>query len=95
MARTGSVASHGSGDFVIAFSTTNRRPHKVDDIRRDTSLLHEDGALMSGFFQAVVESVEEAVINSLFAAETVIGRDGHVAKALPVTDVLRLLQGRC
>lgn len=94
LARTGSVASHGSGDFVIAFSTTNRKPHYPTELVYSASHVQEDGELFTGMFQAVVESVEEAVINSLFAAHTVVGRDGNVAPALPVADILEILRRR-
>ena len=47
---------------------------------------------MGGLLPAVVESVEEAILNSLFRAETVIGRDGHVRHALPVEEVVRLVR---
>jgi D-aminopeptidase len=87
LARTGSVASHGSGDFVIAFSTSNRRPHYPEGPLRETRLLHEDGAILTNLFQAVVESVEEAVVNSLFAAAEMTGRDGHRVPALPIEQV--------
>lgn len=76
LARTGTTIGHGSGDFVIAFSTT-QRASKHPDI--------DEAQAMSGLFLAVVESVEEAVLNSLCAAETVVGRDGHIRHALPVS----------
>lgn len=94
LARTGSVASHGSGDFVIAFSTTNRKPHYPQTMVYSSQLVHESGELLTGMFQAVTESVEEAVINSLFAANTVVGRDGNTARALPVNEVLSMLKWR-
>jgi len=92
LARTGSVASHGSGDFVLAFSTTNRRPHYHSSLDRICNQVHEDGELFTELFLAVTESVEEAVINSLFAAKTVVGRDGNIAQALPTTEILEMLR---
>ena len=94
LARTGSVASHGSGDFVIAFSSTNRKPHDSQGFVCNSTFVHESGELFTGLFQAVAESVEEAVINSLFAADTVVGRDGNIAPALPVNEVLEMLKRR-
>ncbi|MDP3488433.1 MAG: P1 family peptidase, partial [Bacillota bacterium] len=94
LARTGSVASHGSGDFVIAFSTTNRKPHDPQTLSYHGLLVHENSELFTGLFQAVTESVEEAVVNALFAARTVVGRDGNVAQALPVNEVLAMLKWR-
>jgi len=92
LARTGSVASHGSGDFVLAFSTTNRRPHYHSSLDRRCIQVHEDGEFFTELFLAVTESVDEAVINSLFAANTVVGRDGNIAQALPTTEILEMLR---
>ncbi|MDH5282384.1 MAG: P1 family peptidase [Gemmatimonadota bacterium] len=91
LARTGSVASNGSGDYVIAFSThpSVRRPQGAT--RLATTAIGNDA--MTPLFQAVVEATEEAIYNSLFAATTVKSRDGTV-EALPADDVVKLLQAR-
>ncbi len=91
LARCGSVHGHGSGDFVIAFSTAHRLPHDPPSLTAPFTLLVDEGRAMDWLFAAVAESVEEAVLNSLFAAETVTGRDGHVRHALPVDQVVALL----
>ncbi len=78
LGRTGGIASNGSGDYVIAFSTATSPP-----------LL--PNARTSPLFLAAIEATEEAIINSLFAAETMIGRAGHRIEALPVEQVLELL----
>jgi D-aminopeptidase len=52
-----------------------------------------EGAVLEGLFVAVAEAVEEAVLNALCAAETMVGRDGHVAHALPVAEVRALVSG--
>ncbi len=89
MARTGSSGSHGSGDYVISFSTTNR-------IRADaaqtsgTSLVAEDR--LAPLFQAASEATEEAIYNSLLRATTVRGRNGHVAEAIPIEQLRGLLR---
>lgn len=88
LARVGSSAANGSGDFVLAFSTANRVSHRSDYPLRATTLLRDDSPVMNDLFRAAVESVEEAVLNALFTAQTVVGRDGHVAPALPVEKVL-------
>lgn len=93
LARVGSVAHHGSGDFVIAFSTVNRVPHWDEGAMVEVRLLRDDGEAMRLLYQAAVEAVEEAVLNSLFTAVTVVGRDGNTAHALPVERVLRWVQG--
>ncbi len=86
LARTGAFMSNGSGDFVIAFSTENLA---TSEAVLETRLLANDQ--MSPLFLATVESVEEAVYNSLTKATTVRGRDGHVREALPIEALTELL----
>ncbi|MEF8816217.1 MAG: P1 family peptidase [Salinibacter sp.] len=88
LARTGSYASNGSGDFVVAFSTQNRRAG--DAAPRPDSLL--PNARMSPLFLATVEATEEAVYNALTVATTVTGRDGHTQAALPLDRLRSLLR---
>ena len=92
LGRTGGVASNGSGDYVIAFSTfkENRIPYKVEKPIKERKILHNDA--MSPLFLAVIEATEEAIINSLFAAETMTGRNNHQVKALPLQEVLELMK---
>lgn len=91
LARTGSHHGHGSGDFVIAFSVAHRIPHEPEGLTREETVLADEGRAMEGLFPAVVECVEEAVVNSLCRAETVTGRDGHVRHALPVEETADLV----
>jgi D-aminopeptidase len=88
LARAGSVAHHGSGEIFLAFSTTARvlRGGALPPVLPDTDL--------DPLFGAVVEATEQAVINALWAAETVTGREGRVARALPRERVLELLAAR-
>ena len=92
LARVGSHYGHGSGDFVIAFSTTYRIAHEPIGLVAERAVVINEAKVLEGLFRAVVESVEEAIVNSLFAAETIVGRDGHVAYALPVDEVLKLIR---
>jgi D-aminopeptidase len=78
LARTGSVAHHGSGEIFLAFSTGGGEQVADGDL--------------NPFFAAVVEASEEAVLNSLWAAEDTDGRAGRVVKALPHEPVLALLR---
>lgn len=78
LARTGASMSHGSGDYAIAFSV-DRGPIEM-----------LDGGTLSRLFVAAAEASEEAIVASLFAAETVEGHLG-TARALPVHRVLQLL----
>lgn len=93
LARVGSFATHGSGDYAIAF-TANLSCR----LRRDASGMYRVEILrdeeLSPLLLAVVEATEEAVLNSLFAATTTSGRDGRVVEALPVDAVLKLLAER-
>jgi len=93
LARTGSNASHGSGDYVFAFTTANMEDHfGCPTTLRVEIFLKDDDPAMSLLFQAVAESVEEAIINALFRAETTTGRDGNRKEALPIDavgDILR------
>ncbi|WP_414706861.1 P1 family peptidase [Rudaea sp.] len=88
LARTGSVMSNGSGDYVIAFSTAKenlRSPDAATQPARSVAAEH-----MTPLFQAVAEATEEAILNSLFRAHTVHGFRGTAA-ALPLDRVLDAL----
>ncbi|MBT9160031.1 MAG: P1 family peptidase [Dehalococcoidia bacterium] len=88
LARTGATSAHGSGDIVIAFSTANRVPHHSVELTRTETKLNE--AEISPFFQAAAEATEEAILNALFKAETVIGRDDHIREAIPLDHIVFL-----
>lgn len=92
LGRTGGIASNGSGDYVIAFSTYegNRVPYESEQSTRQVTAMSNDA--MSPLFMAAIEATEEAILNSLFHAETMSGRDGHKVEALPVDKVLRLME---
>jgi D-aminopeptidase len=91
LARTGTTCHDGSGDFVIAFSTTNRRSHAPKDEVETVQRLAESEKTMDPLFQAVVESVEEAILNALVAAQTLTGRDGNTLHAIPHDKLRELL----
>lgn len=78
LARTGSVFGHGSGDMALAFSTAYTLPLDSTRPMPIVAMLHD--ALLDPLFQAVADSVEQAIIHSLWTAETVIGRNGHVRR---------------
>jgi D-aminopeptidase len=91
LARTGSSASNGSGDYVIAFSAAAASrivPEHSGEARQVTVLGNE---AMSPLFEAVIEATEEAIINSLFKATTVTGH-GHTVEALPLDKTLQILR---
>jgi D-aminopeptidase len=95
LARTGSAASNGSGDYAIAFSTaleTRIRARSATEnayTLRDVKLVSNDG--MSPLFLAVIEATEEAVYNSLFRATTSTGR-GRTVEALPIDRTIEILR---
>lgn len=89
LGRTGSAMDNGSGDYVIAFSTSAQVRRRGSETRRSVSDLANDAT--SALFQAVVEATEEAVYNSLFMATTVSSRQGTV-EALPLREVLAILR---
>jgi len=91
LARTGSHIGHGSGDFVIAFSTANRIPHSPAALTAPLVTLVDEGRVIDWLFLAVAECIEEAVLNSLCKATTVVGRDRHTRYALPVDEVQGLI----
>jgi L-aminopeptidase/D-esterase len=91
MARTGSAASNGSGDYAIAFSTAPQlRIHTSEKPpTRHIELLTNDA--MSPLFLAVIEATEEAIYNSMFRATTMSG-NGHTVEALPIDKTIEILR---
>ncbi len=92
LAKTGGIASNGSGDYVIALSNneTNLIPYNSSEATNSPVYLRNDKT--TPLFIATIEATEEAIINSLFAAETMTGRDGNQIKALPKEEVIELLR---
>ena len=92
LAKTGGIASNGSGDYVIAFSTAleNRVPHDHDGLTTTNAYLRNEAT--TPLFAAAIEATEEAILNSLFAAESMTGKDGNKVKALPVEQLLDLMK---
>lgn len=89
LARTGSIAGHGSGDIFLAFSTGVRIERGSSQALWTTELVNDE--YLDPFFGAVVDATEAAVLDSLFRADTVEGREGHVVPGLPVDRTLELL----
>jgi D-aminopeptidase len=89
LARTGSTARHGSGDFMLAFSTANVIPHYPKD--RTYSLTHLADTHMNPLITATVEATEEAIVNALTMASTVVGRDHHRVEAISLTKLRAIL----
>lgn len=92
LGKTGGIASNGSGDYVIAFSTAaeNQIPHQPATTTQTYLNLHNDHT--SQLFMAAIEATEEAIINSLWMASTTTGIRGNKAERLPVEKILPLLR---
>ena len=88
---TGSCAHNGSGDIMIAFSTANVHDRYQTDRHLVVDRLLVDREI-SPLFRATVDATSEAVVNSLFAAETERGRDVRVVPALPIDQTLEILK---
>ena len=90
LGRTGGIASNGSGDYVIAFSTAtdNQILHQPANATQTYLNLHNDQT--SQLFMAAIEATEEAIINSLWMANTTIGIKGNKAERIPVEKILPL-----
>ena len=90
MAKSGGIASNGSGDYVIALSVF---PENLIDENTDKyypTLLHNDA--MSPLFEATIEATAEALWNSLFMATEMKGLNGRVVEALPIQQALQAMQ---
>ena len=92
MAKTGGIASNGSGDYVIALSVA---PENLinDKAKKITSTVLANSE-MSSIFAATIETTAEALWNSLFMASSMTGRAGYHVDALPVDKVLEMLRNR-
>ena len=91
VARTGSSASNGSGDYAIAFSTAPQVRVRGNDnaMTRNVEVITNDA--MSPLFLAVIEATEEAVYNSMLKATTMTG-NGHTVEALPIEKTVEILK---
>jgi D-aminopeptidase len=93
LARTGGIAANGSGDYIIAFSTAEelRIPHVKDGLLESpVALMRNEG--MTPLFLAAIEATEEAILNSLFMAADMKGHRGRQVQAMPVAEVMQIIQ---
>jgi D-aminopeptidase len=88
LARAGSTAHHGSGEIFLALATGLRAPRGAAPPGAPVT-----GIALDGYFDAVVEATEEAVINSLLQSVTVTGRDGNTSRQIPAEALRRLVAG--
>ena len=92
LAKTGGIASNGSGDFVIALSVAPE--NLINDKAKTLTTTVLANSQMSPIFAATIEATAEALWNSLFMADSMTGRNGHHVDALPITQVLKMLRNR-
>ena len=92
LARTGGIASNGSGDYVIAVSTAknNQIPYQRKSLILETNELKNNA--VTPLFLAVIEATEEAIINSLFAATTMTGVKNHKRKSIPINEIMSIMK---
>ena len=92
ISRVGGFASNGSGDYVIAFSTSEDVRINTERTGSTQTYTELNNPATTPLFLAAVEATEEAILNSLFMATTVTGDRGHTQKALPVDQVLKIIK---
>lgn len=91
LARTGSSASNGSGDYAIAFSSAPQLRIRAGDKANTQHIEVMNNDAMSPLFEAVIEATEEAVYNSMFKATTTTS-NGHTIEALPIDKTVAILK---
>ncbi|MCC5904600.1 MAG: P1 family peptidase [Balneolaceae bacterium] len=92
IARVGGFASNGSGDYVIAFSTHPDVRNNLDNTGLTQTNIELKNDAMTPFFLAAVEATEEAILNSVFMAETMTGTQGRTIESIPVDEVMEILK---
>ncbi len=92
LAKTGSISSNGSGDFAIAFSTANKIKRSDFWNGKTYGMQSIDQSDIEPLLHATAEATEEAIINSLFMATDMVGRDGHKVYALPIDRTLVIME---
>jgi L-aminopeptidase/D-esterase-like protein len=90
IARSGGIASNESGDLILAFSTANSAAVEAHEGLVEARYLGEQA--MSGVYEATIQAVDEAIMNSIFANETMVGRDDYVCPGLPIARVQAILR---
>ena len=89
MGRSGAISGHGSGDLFLAFSTANKTAHQNGDQLSNMQFIPD--ALLDPLFEAVIQAVDEAILNAIVANEPMTGFKGARVEALPIKQVLNLM----
>jgi D-aminopeptidase len=93
VARTGGAGEHTSGDLFLAVATANRVPLRGPRLAEPVALRQLGDGAMNDLFYAVIDATEEAILNALLGAETMVGRDGITAHALTADRLHQALAG--
>jgi len=92
LARTGGTGRQGSGDLAIAFSTVNKITRDPVSIADEKTVVHDFSyETLNSLFEATVEATEEAILNSMFMSETMVGRDDNIVHGLPIPEVIQIM----
>lgn len=89
ISKVGGISSNSSGEFILAFSTGNIISDTSNSILFEEKILYDFS--LNPLFRATIESVEEAILNSLFKSQTTKGRDNHIIYGIPIDKVLEIL----
>jgi D-aminopeptidase len=92
LARTGSYGGNSSGDFTIAFTTGNKTVEELYEMEPRMRPTVWGEGFLNPVYRATVESIEEAIINALFKAETMVGREGNTRHGLPYDQVSEIFE---
>jgi D-aminopeptidase len=90
LARVGAISGTGSGDIILAFSTANRIPRSPSGPVQKIRAVND--FLITPLYQATVEATQEAILNALTSAETIVGRDGNTSYGIPLDQVERIMR---
>jgi len=90
LARVGAISGTGSGDIILAFSTANRVPRIPTEAVQN--ILAVNDFLITPLYQATVEATQEAILNALTSAGTVVGKDGNTSYGIPLDQVERIMK---
>ena len=88
--RSGTFSHHGSGDIFLAFSSAHADALAARDGLAGLAFIPD--RCLNPFFAAVVQAIDEAIVDSLIANQDMTGRDGHFVPALPQAALLALLR---
>lgn len=88
--RSGSISGHGSGDIFMAFSTANEST--FHDEKKLASAQYIPNSQVDRIFEAVIQSVDEAILNAMFANDTMEGFNGSRIEALPHNQVIEIMR---